>query len=43
LARITDADAAARAYDELVSDLKLANRSLNGQSHPETLVLLQAS
>ena len=41
--RLTDADAAARAYDELVSDLKLAKRWLNGQSHSETPQLLQAS
>jgi uracil-DNA glycosylase len=41
--RITGADAAARAYDELVSDLKLANKWLNGQSHCETAKLSQAS
>ena len=41
--RLTDAGAAARAYDELVSDLKLAKRWLNGQSHSETPQLLQAS
>lgn len=41
--RLTDAGAAARAYDELVSDLKLAKRWLNGQSHSETRQLSQAS
>jgi uracil-DNA glycosylase len=41
--RLTDADAAARAYDELVSDLKLAKRWLNGQSHSEAPQFLQAS
>jgi uracil-DNA glycosylase len=41
--RITDPDAAARAYDDLVSDLKLANRWLNGQSHSEMPQLAQAS
>jgi uracil-DNA glycosylase len=41
--RIADAAAAARAYDELVADLKLANRWLNGQSQAETPRLSQAS
>jgi uracil-DNA glycosylase family protein len=41
--RIADADAAVRAYDELVSDLKLANSWLNGQSHAETAQISQAS
>jgi hypothetical protein len=41
--RIANAVAAARAYDELVSDLKLANKWLNGQSHTETAQLSQAS
>jgi uracil-DNA glycosylase family protein len=40
--RIADAGAAARAYDELVADLKFANRWLNGQSHAETPQLSQA-
>jgi len=41
--RIADVDAAARAYDELVVDLKLAARWLNGQSYAETPQLSQAS
>jgi uracil-DNA glycosylase len=41
--RIGDGDAAVRAYDELVSDLKLANSWLNGQSYAETAQLSQAS
>ena len=41
--RLTEPDAAARAYNELVSDLKLANRWLNGQSPAEALQLSQAS
>jgi uracil-DNA glycosylase len=41
--RLTDAKAAARAYDDLVSDFKLAKTWLNGQSHCETPLLSQAS
>jgi uracil-DNA glycosylase len=41
--RITDPDAAARAYDQLVSDLKLANQWLSGQPEAVTPELSQAS